>query len=111
MRTVVDATGVQYHYPNGYRNLIRPGERFVYYRGVGRAGKRRGNAEYFGTGPTGEVWRDDKIPQDAPKKDWQWFCGIESYVPFRAPVVAKINGVFFEVLPPNGWRMAVRKIS
>ena len=37
-----DVTGVQYHYPNGYRNLIRPGERFIYYRGVRRAGKKRG---------------------------------------------------------------------
>ena len=39
-----DVTGVQYHYPNGYRNLIKSGERFVYYRGVRRAGKKRGNA-------------------------------------------------------------------
>src|SRR6516165_4690234 len=45
------------------------------------------------------------------KKDWQWFCGIDSYVAFRAPVAAKINGDFFEVLPANGWRTAVRKIS
>jgi hypothetical protein len=106
-----DVTGVQYHYPNGYRNLIRSGERFVYYRGVRRAGKKRGNAEYFGTGLIGDVWRDARIPQDVPKKDWQWFRAIDSYVPFRAPVAAKINGNFFEVLPSNGWRTAVRKIS
>jgi hypothetical protein len=106
-----DVTGVQYHYPNGYRNLIRSGERFVYYRGVRRAGNRRGNAEYFGTGLVGDIRRDERIPAEAPKKDWHWFCGIDSYVPFNAPVAAKINGVFFEVLPVNGWRTAVRKIS
>jgi hypothetical protein len=90
---------------------MRSGERFVYYRGLRRAGEKRGNAEYFGTGLIGEVLRDDRIPQDAPKKDWQWFCGIDRYVPFNAPVSAKINGVFFEVLPANAWRTAVRKIS
>jgi hypothetical protein len=90
-----DVTGVQYHYPNGYRSLIRPGERFVYYRGVRRAGNRRGNAEYFGTGLIGEVWRDDRISEDAPKKDWQWFCRIDNYVLFNMPVAAKINGTFF----------------
>jgi hypothetical protein len=29
-----DDTGVQYHYPNQYRNRVRPGREFVYYRGV-----------------------------------------------------------------------------
>ena len=42
-----DITGVQYHYPNGYRNMIRPGERFIY-RGMRRADGRRVPAEYFG---------------------------------------------------------------
>jgi len=66
--TIGKVTGVQYHYPNGYKNLIRSGERFVYYRGVRRAGNKRGIAEYFGTGLVGEVWRDERIPEDAPKE-------------------------------------------
>jgi hypothetical protein len=32
-----DITGVQYHYPNQYKNIIQPGERFIYYRGIRRA--------------------------------------------------------------------------
>jgi len=31
-----DATGERYHYPNKYRNMIKPGRRFVYYRGSRR---------------------------------------------------------------------------
>jgi len=28
-----DIVGVQYHYPNQYKNKVIPGEQFVYYRG------------------------------------------------------------------------------
>ena len=103
-----DIAGVQYHYPNGYRNLVRSGERFVYYRGVRRAGKKRGNAEYFGTGLIGEVRRDDRIPQDAPKKDWQWFCAIDNYVPFKAPVPRACKHRYYNsVLPGQKGRTTV----
>jgi hypothetical protein len=37
-----DIAGVQYHYPNGYRNLILTGVEFVYYRGIRRANGARG---------------------------------------------------------------------
>ena len=33
-----DDTGARYHFPNQYRNLVRPGRPFVYYRGVRRSG-------------------------------------------------------------------------
>ena len=32
-----DRLGVEYEYPTRYRNLVRTGERFVYYRGRKRA--------------------------------------------------------------------------
>src|SRR5262249_45549749 len=106
-----DITGVQYHYPNGYRNLIKSGERFVYYRGIRRADGTRGTAEYFGYGTVGEIWRDDKVLDTAPRRSWAWYCSIEDYVPFKAPVPAKLDGTFFEVIPSNMWRNGVRRLQ
>jgi len=106
-----DITGVQYHYPNGYRNVIRTGERFVYYRGVHRANGKRSQAEYFGQGVIGDIWRDPQVAPSAPKAKWAWFCGIEDYVPFSPALPAKINGAFFEQIAANQWRNGVRKIS
>src|SRR5262245_31294644 len=99
-----DVTGVQYHYPNGYRNLIKPGERFVYYRGVRRADGVRRSAEYFGCGVVGECWRDPEVPKDAPRKNWAWYCSVEDYLEFVTPVPAKMNGQFLEKIPTNAWR-------
>jgi len=112
-----DITGVRYHYPNGYRNLIRTGDRFIYYRGVRRARGARGLAEYFGQGIIGEIWPDPTSSPDTPKRKWAWYCAIEDYAPFVVPVPAKIDGVFFETISSskwrNGgmWRNGVRKLS
>ena len=51
-----DDTGVLYQYPNIYRNRVRTGRPFIYYRGVRRLGGRRGEAEYFGRGIIGDIW-------------------------------------------------------
>lgn len=106
-----DVTGVHYHYPNGYRNMIQSGEPFIYYRGIRRADGSRGQAEYFGYGMIGEVWQDGDIPEDTPKKNWAWYCSIEDYEPFNPPVPAKIDGVFFEDIPPNRWHNGVRRLN
>jgi hypothetical protein len=106
-----DITGVQYHYPNGYRNMIRPGEPFVYYRGIRRAGGGRGQAEYFGRGVIGDIWRDPRVPPNAPKRKWAWYCGVEDFVPFTVPVPAKVEGVFFEKIGSTKWRNGVRPLS
>jgi hypothetical protein len=106
-----DITGVQYHYPNSYRNMIRPGERFVYYRGIRRAGGGRGAAEYFGQGVIGEIWRDSAVEPNAPKRKWAWYCRVEDYVPFLVSVPAKIDGIFFETINSNNWRNGVRALS
>ena len=42
-----DDTGVQYQFPNMYRKRVTEGRPFVYYRGVRRAGGKRGAAEYL----------------------------------------------------------------
>ena len=101
-----DITGVQYHYPNGYRNMIRPGERFIYYRGMRRADGRRVPAEYFGCGTIGDIRRDASIPDTTPKGRWAWYCTILDYLPFTPPIPAKINGTLSETIPTNAWRNA-----
>ena len=106
-----DITGVQYHYPNGYRNLIRPGERFVYYRGMRRTDGQRADAEYFGCGVVGETWRDPDIPETERKGRWAWYCSIDDYVPFEPAVPAKIDGAFYETIPQNLWRNGVRRLD
>ena len=107
-----DQTGVQYQYPNQYRNRIQPGRRFVYYRGVRRAQGRRGAPEYFGSGLVGRVWRDPSVPETAPKRGWKWFCELENYQPFALPVPAKNRGKYFEFIDSAlGWRTGVREIG
>jgi hypothetical protein len=91
-----DITGVQYHYPNSYRNLIKTGEPFVYYRGVRRADGKRKSAEYFGRGTIGAIYRDDTIPEEAAKRRWAWYCSIANCELFDTPVPAKVNGEFWE---------------
>jgi len=106
-----DDTGVQYHYPNQYRNRVRPGRLFVYYRGVRRARGRRGNAEYFGSGIIGDVWPDPAQPTETPPAKRRWLCSIEQYAPFSRPVRAKDRGRVFERMSSNlGWRTGVREI-
>lgn len=103
-----DIAGVQYHYPNQYKNKIRPGEPFVYYRGVLRKQGPRGQAEYFGCGRIGKITPD---PATVGKSRPSWFCTIEDYVPFIPPVPAKPDGVFYETIPQNMWRNGVRSID
>lgn len=107
-----DKTGATYNYPNQYRNRIRTGRPFVYYRGVRRKGGDRGAAEYFGVGRIGEIWRDASVHESEPPKSWKWFCSIDAYVPFTTPVPAKVRGRYFEdISTPLGWRTGVREIS
>ena len=92
-----DITGEQYHYPNGYKNLIRSGEPFVYYRGIRRADGTGGPAEYFGRGVVGSIWPDPANDPAHPKNTWAWYCRIDGFVPFTPPI-AKTGGVFFEAI-------------
>jgi hypothetical protein len=106
-----DIVGQQYHFPNQYKNRCVPGVPFVYYRGTRRLGGKRATPEYFGHGRIGEVWRDESIPLDRPKKDWAWYCNIIDYVPFQKPVPAKINGSFLEQIARNHWSVGIRPLT
>jgi hypothetical protein len=103
-----DIVGVQYHYPNQYKNKVRPGEQFVYYRGVHRKISPRGDAEYFGRGRIGQI-RKDSATVDSSRPSW--FCTIEDYEPFNPPVPAKPEGIFYEQIPQNMWRNGVRELA
>jgi len=107
-----DVEGERYHFPNQYRNKVRTGRPFVYYRGTRRA-RGRGEPQYFGWGRIGEVYRDTTVPENAPKKDWKWFCDIEDYTPFGAPVHWKRDdGSNYEGIEhQNLWGVGVRETS
>ena len=105
-----DIEGEQYHFPNQYKNRCAEGKLFVYYRGTRRTGGRRAAPEYFGRGRIGSSWRDPSIPDSRPKKDWAWYCKIEDYEPFPAPVPARIEGSFLEKITRNHWSVGVRDL-
>ncbi len=50
-----DELGKVYEYPARYRKLIRPGEKFVYYRGRRRADGSAQTPSYLGCGTVGEI--------------------------------------------------------
>ena len=107
-----DDTGARYQFPNQYRNRVRPGCPFVYYRGVRRSGGKRGAAEYFGAGVIGEVWPDPDQPAETPARNRRWYCAIEEYQPFGSPVLAKQAGKAYEsITTAMGWRTGVRQIT
>jgi hypothetical protein len=108
-----DELGVRYHFPNRYRNMILPGRRFIYYRGVLKAdGSRRETPEYFGCGMIGEVIRDDRIAADQPKTEWQWFAQVEDFQLYRVPVPWRdTEGKLYEEIAKNLFQLGVRKLS
>jgi len=106
-----DATGERYHYPNKYKNKVRSGRRFVYYKGERRKDGTKKTPEYFGWGIIGEVNPDPETLKVERKVDQRWICQISEYTPFENPVPFKINGNPFESIPQNHWGTGVRTIS
>ena len=111
-----DVTGERYHFPNQYRNLIRPGTRFVYYRGGLRDSGRRVTPEYFGIAIIGDVYLDETTI-DLPMKNRTWFADILDFKSFANSVPFRDQGgVYLELrmkeLPrSNYWRTAVREVE
>ena len=103
-----DVEGVRYHYPVKYQGKIQTGEPFVYYRGVHRAGFKRGPAEYVGHGRIGAIWVD---PERSTGRNKAFYCAIEGYERFAEPVAAKVDGLNLEDIPSNAWRDGVRALD
>lgn len=78
-----DVTGVRYQYPKQmYKNVIKTGERFIYYRGRKTAESNRAPQVYFGTGIVGDISEDetDETRLICDVLDYRFF---ESSVPFK----------------------------
>ncbi len=106
-----DATGERYQFPNGYRNKLLTGRRFIYYRGSLRKDGSRRTPEYFGHGVIAEVVEDPSNDPNKKKQSRKWLAAIGDYTPFPNPVEFKKSGVPYEEIPQNLWGMAVREIS
>lgn len=106
-----DATGERYQYPNQYKNKIREGKRFIYYKGTRREGGKRATPEYFGHGVIGATYLDPTNDLTKPKNQWKWICEIAEYYPFESIVEFKKDGIPYETIAQNQWSVAVREIS
>ena len=106
-----DATGERYQFPNGYRNKVIAGRRFIYYRGTRRAGGGRRIPEYFGHGVISEVFEDPNNDPNGKKQNRKWIAYVGDYTPFPRPVEFKKEGMPYEKIPKNLWGVAVREIS
>jgi hypothetical protein len=78
----IDNTGVSYEFPPMYKNLIRPGERFIYYRGRKTLSSSRTPQIYFGCGVIGDV--EPGIIETS-----RWRCEILDYRPFERAIPFK----------------------
>jgi predicted HNH restriction endonuclease len=109
-----DDTGVLYHFPKRYRDLIPPGTLVMYYKGKERdrafaASRLSADPHYFGVAKIGEVFPD----RASSKGDL--FATIDDYLPFSQAVPIRDGGVYVETIPPNRaanhWRDGVRELS
>lgn len=107
-----DETGISYHFPKKYLNLITPGTKFIYYKSRiknleyedQRLSK---NPHYFGKGIIGEV-----VPDKSNKASY--FAQITDCVLFKDAVDFKIEGEYLEIKGHdrlNYFRDGVREIS
>ncbi|MGH3726502.1 MAG: DUF3883 domain-containing protein [Mycobacterium sp.] len=80
-----DVVGEVYEYPARYRNLIRPGEQFVYYRGRRRS-VGTGPQVYFGSGIVNKISTVGDLLR----------CSITNYQAFDRPVPFKDGDHYLE---------------
>jgi Protein NO VEIN, C-terminal len=103
-----DVLGVRYEFPPRYRNLVRRGERFVYYRGRRRAAGGTQRQVYLGTGIVGDVHPSLRSPE-------RLACEIEDWHPFAEPLPFKDPaGNYYEPGGKRGgfyWQEGVRRID
>jgi len=104
-----DVEGSRYHFPNQYKNRMKEGDQFIYYRGVRRK-SGRGQAEYFGTGTIGTIYFDYDTEHE-PKPKQAFYADLGDYVEFPEPVKAIADGPVFENIASNEWGVGVRTIS
>ncbi|MDT5268426.1 MAG: 5-methylcytosine-specific restriction enzyme [Acidobacteriota bacterium] len=109
-----DQTGVAYHFPKRYLDILKPGTQVIYYKGnlknkVFLPNRQTPEAHYFGAAVIGRIYDD----RNSTKNDK--FAVIENYVPFATPVLIRQQGNYIERIPEsrkvNYWRDGVRRID
>ena len=106
-RTYEDAEFSLYHFPRVYFNRIRPYDRFIYYRPLGKSRARADSKHYFGHGVLGQWYEDARRPDHR-------FVDLIKAEPFpvRVPLLDAARH-YYETesdRPPQG-QAAVRDIS
>lgn len=81
-----DVLGETYEYPSNYRNLIQPGEQFVYYRGRRRASGGSTTPSYLGVGIVSEVSHVGD----------RFRCSITNFRQFTPPLPFKTGDGYLE---------------
>lgn len=106
-----DETGARYHFPNRYKNILRPGTNIIYYKGMLKEKSFKhlrlmDEPHYFGYGRIGNVYIDYENTKNL-------YAEIEDYIPFEQGVYFRMeDGCNYEtVLKSNYWRDGVRKID
>lgn len=106
-RVYEDAEFSLYHFPRVYFSRIRPYDRFIYYRPLGKSRARPDSKHYFGHGVLGRWYEDVRRP------DHRFVDIIQGeYFPIPVPLV-DASGSYYETesdRPPQG-QAAVRDIS
>jgi hypothetical protein len=108
-RTYEDAEFALYHYPRVYFSRIRPYDRFIYYRPLGKTQQRADSKHYFGHGVLGQ-WFED--PHRSDHRFVPIIQGQGQYFPNPVPLT-DARGLYYETestRPPQG-QAAVRDIS
>jgi len=75
-----DITGDLYDFPSTYLPKIKPGKRFIYYKG-----SRSGGPSYFGSGLIEDVQIKPGY-EEADAKDQRFYAYLSEYVPFDEPL-------------------------
>jgi hypothetical protein len=106
-RVYEDAEFSLYHYPQNYFSRVRPYDRFIYYRPLGKTRSRFDSKQYFGHGVFGQWYPDPR------KSDHRFVDLIQAeQFPLRVPL-QDLQGTFYETesdRPPQ-FQSSVRDIS
>lgn len=104
-----DVTGLQYHFPSKYKNLLLEGSNVIYYKGKLKNKEFRDkrlsdNAHYFGIGKIFNITKDGLTKN--------YFAKIGNFRSFEFAIPIKLNGDYIEnVTKKNHWRDGVRYID
>ena len=93
-----DETGVLYHFPKRYLEILKPNTRVIYYKGKitdksFSQSRLTDEPHYFGEALIGEQYRD----RNSRKHDW--FATIKEFYPFSSPVLARQSDGYLEIIP------------